>query len=120
MPVERRADIGGGTVSVVGEDLNIQGNATGGVALVPGFLIGDTIGIARTPGNGPLDVVLWHRGVLGLLDRRYQGRVGRWIAATSSGRGLDAFGQLGEELAPLGVLASLAVLDVCPLGVTGH
>ena len=77
------------------------------------------------PGPGPLgdralDVVLGHRGVLRLLDRKRQGGVAVGVAAALLGRDRDRPGELREELAAAGVDDRLLVLDPCPLGMTGH
>jgi hypothetical protein len=41
----------------------------------------------------------------------------RRVTAPGAGGGFDGLDQLGEDLAPLGVLSPFAVLDVCPFGV---
>src|SRR4029450_7185716 len=68
----------------------------------------------------PVDGVVGDRVVLGLLDGVGQGRVALGAAPAPAGRDLDRPDQLGEQLAPPGVLGALLVLDGRPLGMPAH
>ena len=119
---ERGADVGGGTVAVVGQALDVHGDAGGTVALVHDVLVHGGIG-TRAKGliDGRLDLVLGHGLGLGLGDGGGQGGVviGVGIVAQASGNG-DVAAQLGEEGGTLGVLRTLTMLGSCPFRVSGH
>ena len=72
------------------------------------------IDVSRSPGDRSLYVVLRDRVVLRLLDCRCESWVRVDIGATRSRSRLDALYQFGEQLSPLGILATLAVLDIGP------
>ena len=115
------AHLGAGAVAVVGQRLDQDRRAAGPVALEEDPL--DRLGVGADAGaavDRPLDVVLRHRGVAGLLDRRRQGRVAVGVAAAIARRDGDRPRQLGEELAALGVGGALLVLDRRPLRMSGH
>ena len=67
-----------------------------------------------------LDVVLRHVAPRGLVDREPQARIHRGSPPPIARRDRDFRDEAGEDLAALGVLAALAVLDVRPFAVTGH
>src|SRR5918994_4382835 len=114
------ADVGGGPVAVVGQGLDHYRHPAGGVRLVGGQLQALAAELAGAPLGGPVDGVVGHRVVLGLLDGVGQGRVALGVAAALAGRDLDRPDQLGEQLAPPGVLGALLVLDRRPLRVPAH
>jgi hypothetical protein len=57
---------------------------------------------------------------LGLFDRQPQPGVGAQVAAPGAGGHGDLTDGAGPELAALLVLTALAVLNICPLAVSGH
>src|SRR5690606_6280424 len=67
-----------------------------------------------------LDHVLGHVGAERLVHGAAQARVGSRVTAAGAGGHRNLADDLGEDLAPLRVLGVLAVLDVRPLGMTGH
>ena len=74
------ADLGAGAVAVVGQRLDEHRDAAGAVALVDDGLERVGVGaLAGALGDRALDVVLGHRGVLGLLD----GQPERGLPSTS-------------------------------------
>src|SRR5262249_44128073 len=111
----------GGRVLVVGQALDEQRDAAGGVPLVRHRLVR---GAARLkPGaaaHRPVDVVVGDRAALGLLHGVIQRRVGVHVRATAARRYLNVLDQLGEELAAPGVDHGLLVLGGGPLGVAAH
>src|ERR1700756_3848640 len=115
------ADVGTGSVAVVGQRLDQERDPAGPVALVEDRL--DLIGVdalARSLGDRPLDVVLGHRRIPRLLDRQGECRVAVDVAASLAGRDGDGAGQLGEVLTAALVDDRFLVLDGGPFGVTGH
>src|SRR5690606_31805767 len=90
------------------------------VALVPDLLVDGAFDRPDPALDGALDVVVGHRGGLGLLDGGGECRVEVGITAAFAGGDLDPLRQLGEQLAAGRVLAALAVFDVCPFGMSGH
>ena len=116
---ERVANIGSRAITVVGERFDKQRHPTWAVALIEHSL--NLIGVdslAGSLGYRPLDVVLGHRGVAGLLDRQRERRIAIRIAASLARRDRDRASELGELLAPAGVYDRLLVLDRVPFGVT--
>ena len=76
------AHVGAGAVAVVGQRLDQDRRAAGPVALEEDLLDRRRVGARAGPAvDRPLDVVLGHRGVARLLDRRRQGRVALGVAA---------------------------------------
>ena len=115
------ADVRAGAVAVVGGRLHEQRHAARAVALVEDRLQRLGVGaLAGALGDGALDVVLGHRGVLGLLDGQPERRVALGVAAALLGGHRDGARELGEELAAARVDDRLLVLDPRPLGMTGH
>ena len=101
--------------------LDEQRHAARAVALVEDRLQRLGVGArAGALGDGALDVVLGHRGVLGLLDGEAERRVAVGVASALLGGDGDRARELGEELAAAGVDDRLLVLDPRPLGMTCH
>ena len=119
---EGAAHVGGGTVAIVGQALDVDANAGRTVALV-GYLL--EVGGIRTGTeglvDGDLNLVLGHGVALGLGDCRRKGGVvlGIGVAALLGCDGDDA-AELGEHRGALGILRRLAMLGGCPLGMSGH
>src|SRR6202000_966874 len=118
---ERDPDVGRGPVAVVGQALDQDRDPAGGIALVGDVLVGGAAGLLAGPApDGPVDVVVGDRALLGLLDGVVQRRVTRRVTAAGPGRYFDVLDQLGEKLAALGVDHCLLVLSGRPLGVAAH
>jgi hypothetical protein len=118
---EQVTDVRAGAVAVVGGRLHEQRDAARAVALVEDGLQRLGIGaLAGALGDGALDVVLGHRGVLGLLDGEPERRVALRVASALLGGHRDGARELGEELAAACVDDRLLVLDPRPLGMTCH
>src|SRR5690606_21008931 len=81
----------------------------------------DVVGlvVAGTASNGAVDHVARHVGGQRLVHGQAQTRVVRRHGA-ALGRHGQLANQLGEDLAALGILTTLAVLDVGPFGMTSH
>ena len=90
------------------------------VTLVADFLIADALEFAAAAFGGALDGVLRHVVRIGLVHGQAQPRVAARVGATQPRRDRDFLDEPGKDLAALGVLASLAVLDVRPFAVTCH
>ena len=119
--LEDVADLGARAVAVVGHRLDQQRDAARAVALVDDVLERVDVGaLAGALGDRALDVVLGHRGVLGLLHREPEPRVALDVAAALLRRDRDGARELGEQLAATGVDDRLLVLDPRPFRVTGH
>ena len=119
---ERGADIGGGTIAIIGQALDIHGNARGTVALVHDVLVHGGVGTG-TKGlvDSGLDLVLGHGLSLCLGDGGGKGGVVVRIGIVAqTGRDGDVTAQLGEQGGTLGVLRTLAVLGCGPFRVSGH
>ena len=117
----RRAHLHGGAVPVVGEALDQERHAVGPVALVHDRGVVRAAGLGAGPAlDGPVDVVVGDRGLLGLLDGVVERRVARDVTAAHPGGDLDVLDQLGEHLAAPGVDDGLLVLGRRPLGVARH
>ena len=118
---ERVADLGAGAVAVVRRRLDEHRHAAGAVALVGDGL--ERLGVGALAGalrDRALDVVLGHRGVLGLLHGQRERGIALDVAAALLRRHRDGARELGEELAAAGVDDRLLVLDPRPFGMTGH
>src|SRR5699024_8656021 len=111
----RGAHLAGGPVHDVGQALDEDRDTARAVTLVhDGLPVGPArlltgAALART-----LDVVVGHRGLLGLLDRVEQRGVTGRVPASHPRRHLDVLDQLGEHLAALGVVRRLLVLGRRP------
>ncbi len=114
------AHLGHGAHPVVGHRVDDDRRAADAVALVADLLVGDAFEVAGRLVDVLLDRVGRHVRALGLLDREAQPRIHRQVAAAVARGDHDLADQPGPDLAALLVLAALAVLDVRPLGMTGH
>src|SRR6185369_8760450 len=76
--------------------------------------------LAGALGDRSLDVVLGHRGVLGLLDGELERRVAVGVSPALLGGHRDRPRELREQLAAAGVDDRLLVLDPGPLGMPSH
>src|ERR1017187_2519244 len=118
---QRRPDVGGRPVPVVGEALHEHRDPPRGVALVGDRLVGGPAGFEATaPADGPVDVVAGDRIPLGLLHRIVERGVPGQVSAAGPGRDLNILDQLGEQLAAPGVDDRLLVLGRGPLRMAAH
>ena len=119
---EGGTDIGGSAVAVIGQAVNVDGDAGGTIALVHDVLVDGGIG-TRTKSlvDSGLDLVLRHGLSLGLGNGSSEAGVvlGQRVAAETGSNG-DVAAQLGEEGGTLGVLRALTMLGCGPLRVSGH
>lgn len=114
---EKVAHFGHGAVFIVRGDLHHDGDAAGTVAFVEAFHKIAARVFAGSLADGGFNLVLGQVHGFGRSDGRPQTGIARRIAAVFSGND-DFLGGFGENLAALGVLASLAVLDIGPFAVT--
>src|SRR3954452_5447795 len=118
---DRRPHLGCGPVPVVGQALDHDRDAAGGVRLVGDLLVRRSVTqLAAAALDRPVDVVVGDRLPLGLGDGVRQRRVARGVAAAGPRGHLNRLGQLCEQLAALGVDDRLLVLRGRPLGVAAH
>jgi hypothetical protein len=112
--------VAGSAVAVVGQRFDDHRNAVWAVTLVTDLLIGLAAILTRAAFDGAIDRVLGHVGVARGDHSGAQARVCIDVGqATARGRHYFA-NELGEKLAPLGVLLAFAVHDVFELGMAGH
>ena len=117
----RDPDLTGRTVAVVAQAFDEHCHTIGAVALVhDGLPVGATGFLAGAALAGALDVVVGHRGLLGLLDGVPQRRVAVRVTTAGTGRDLDVLDQLGEFLATARILDGLLMLGGSPLGMAAH
>ena len=117
---EGMANLGDGAHLVVGQAIHHHGRAIDAVALVTNFFVAHTVKLAGTALDRVVDVVLRQALRLGLVYCQSQARIGPHIAAAHLGGHGDFLDQFGEDLAALGILPALAMLDIGPFGVSGH
>jgi hypothetical protein len=114
------AHFGHGAGLVVGQAVDHDRRAADAVALVADLDVIDAFEFAGALLDRGVDLVLGHVDALALVDRHAQARVEARVAAAHLGGDGDFLGDLGEGRAALFVLATLAVLDVGPFGMSGH
>src|SRR5207249_8815759 len=115
------AYLGDGAVAVIGDGLDEHGYAVRAVCLVHDLLVmGATLGPARAPLDGALDVFEGH--VLGARPLHGQPQAEVRLGVTPAFPGRDGYftGELGEELASPGVGSAFLSLDCSPFAVSGH
>ena len=115
------ADLRRGALAVVGQCLDDDGHAAGAVALVGDGLV--VVGVARAERliDGALDVVVGHVGSLRLGNDGCETGVIIGVARAALLNGNDdLLGDLSEGGAALGVSRTLRLLDIVPLGMSGH
>ena len=114
------AHFGSGAVAVVGHGLDDDCHTTRRVSLVA--QLGHVVGFVRagTASDCAVDDVARHVGRQRLIHSQAQAWIIRRHTAAVLGRHGQFADQLGEDLAPLGVLALFAVLDIGPFGMTSH
>src|SRR5258708_12283307 len=114
-----RADLAGGAVAIVGQDLDDDGGATRSIAVVTTLLVALCIPAHRFF-DGAIDIVLGHVLRAGGDDRRAQARVHGGIGQSQLRRDGDFAREFSEQLGLRRILPPLAVHDVLELGVAGH
>ena len=116
------AHIARGAVAVVGHRFDDDGDAGGAVAFIGDGIVGVAAAGARGLLQHALDVVVGHIGGLGLGDDRRQTgvivRIGR--AAAFLHGDVHLLRDLGKSGSALCVLRTLRLLNVMPLGMSGH
>src|SRR5215471_17845965 len=105
---------------VVGHAVDHDRGAGDAVAFVAHFLVVHALELAAAAPNRALDVFLRHVGLVRLVHREPQARVGIGVRAAKARGDCDFLDETGEDLAPLRVLRGFLVLDVGPFAVTGH
>jgi hypothetical protein len=109
-----------GAVAVVGQTIDHDRHTTRAHSPRSGFPRSCALELAGGLLDGSLDVVLGHVGRIGLVHGQAQTRIGFGVAAAFARGHRDLTDQAGEDLAALGILRLLAVLDIGPFAVTGH
>jgi hypothetical protein len=118
--VEGVPDVGDGARLVVGQAIDDHRGAADPVTFVADLDVLDAFELAGSFLDRVVDLVPGHVDPLALVDRQAQTRVERGVAAAHLGGYGDFLGDLGKGCAALFILATLAVLDVGPLGVSCH
>jgi hypothetical protein len=113
-------DISDGPVLVVSQGFNQNSNPVWTIALIHQFF--EVIAVRRTSAAlyGAINGIPCHVGAQGLVDHSTQPGIIGNIASPLLGRYSQLTNDFREYLAPLGILASLAVLDICPFTVASH
>ena len=114
------AHIGHGARPVIRQTVDHDCRAADAVAFVADFHVLDAFQLACAFFDRVFDLVLRHIAGLGLVDGQPQARVESGVAAAHLGGDGNLFGDLGKGGAALFILATLAVLDVGPFGMSGH
>ena len=117
---ERMAHLGDGAHAVVGHGVDDDRRAADAIALVADFLVAHAFEVAGRLVDILLDGIGRHVGRLGLFDRQPQARIHAKVAAALARRDRDLADHAGPDLAAFFILPALAVLDVGPLGMSGH
>ena len=113
------AQVGSGTVAVVGQGFHHHGNAAGAVAFVgDGFVI--FLLAALSALDDAHDVVVRHVQALRLGDQIAQLAVHVGVAAALTHSHADFAANLGEDLSLLAVGLFLLALNVVPFAMSRH
>jgi hypothetical protein len=105
----------GGTVAVVGQRLDDEGDPARAVAFVAHLLVGGVVFPARPALDGAFHRVLGHVGVTGGDHGGPETRIGVRVGQACLGRDRQLADDLGEDLGALRVLRALAIHDVLEL-----
>src|SRR5690554_84128 len=110
----------GGAVAVIGHGLDQHRHTAWRITFIGQLFNVLVVVSSHAAGNGPVNGVTGHIGTKGLVNDGPQPRVIRRIASTIAGSHRQLPDQLGENLAALSVLRSLAMLDVGPFTMSSH
>src|SRR6185503_1849321 len=97
------SNLADGAVSVIGQHLDDDGDATGAVALEGDFLVVDACRCSRAALYGPIDVLGRHIFGLGGEDCGTKPGVTVGVSTTDFGGDGDFLDKTGEYLAALGI-----------------
>src|SRR5690606_6559616 len=117
---ERVAYIGHGTGPVIRHTVDDDCRTADAIAFIAYGFIVFAIGSASAARNGALDVVFRHIGSSGFVPGQAQGRIGIRIGAAGTCSGRNLTDDFCPDFSTLGILATFAVLDICPFTVTCH
>ena len=106
--------------AIVRHAIDQYGCAGDTITLVTYFLVIHALQITAAALDRALDVVLGHVLLVGFIDGQTQPGIAGGIAPAESGGNGNFLDEPGENLAALGVLRGLLVLDISPLAVTSH
>ena len=113
------AQVGSGTVAVVGQGLHHDSHAAGAVTLVGDCLVLGLVA-ALSLLDDALDVVVGHAHTLCLGDQVCQLAVGSGVRAAHTHGNADFTADLGKDLCACAVGLFLLALDVVPFAMSGH
>ena len=112
--------VGGGTVTVIGQAIDNDGNTAGAVAFIyEGFIIAVVL-CAGGLFDGALDVIVGHVGGLRLCDGIGKAGVCGGVGAALFNDHNDLSCHFGKDLGTLGIGLALFVLNIMPFGMSGH
>src|SRR5690606_16603873 len=120
MLAKSMAHFTGSPVTVVGHRLDQHRHTTRCVAFVGQLLNVLVVVSAHPTGNGPINGVPRHVGTQCLVHDGSQPGVVRRVATTITCRDRQLPDQLSKNLTALGILRSLAMLDIGPFTMSSH
>ena len=113
------AQVGSGTIAVVGQGLHHHGDAAGAVAFVgDGFVV--VLLAALSALDDALDVIVGHVQALGLGNQVTQLAVAGGVRAAHAHGNADLAANLGEQLGLLAVGLFFLAFDVIPFAMSRH
>jgi len=115
-----RENLADGSVPVIGQHLDNDGDATGAVALKGDFLVVDAFQFACAALYGALDVLGGHVFSLGGQDSGTEPGISVGVSTTPFCGNGDFLDKTSEYLAALGIERALFVLDCGPFRMAGH
>lgn len=113
-------DFSNGTITVIGHHFYEHRDPTGGIALIGELFHVVGIVVTGTASNSAIDGIAGHVSTEGFIYRCTQPRIVLNNTTTLLGGHHQFTNQLGKQLAPLGILGGLAMLNVCPLTMPCH
>src|SRR5690242_20260947 len=117
---ERMPDLAHCAGTVVCQAIDNHRDSAGRIAFIPYLLERCTFQFAGTTFDSTLNRVLGHVGSERLVHRQTQPRILIRIRITAACSGGYLTDQTREQLAALGVLRVLAMLNIGPLAMPGH
>ena len=118
--VERVAHFGDRALCVVGQTIHDDGGTVNAVAFVANLFVVNALKLSGAALHRALDGLFGEVIVVGFIDGQSQSRVALKTAAAHFGGNGYFLDEARGNLAFFGILSPLAVLDICPLTVTGH